>query len=250
MCGAPWRALETATAHILLTDFGYPDHAIEGMLAEILSVDVDDVGGSERLPSMDLESYWLHTIWLGSRDLGLETQFLARSCLSRPLDALGSTPLDLYAFTHAILHGSDIGRHIIQLPRSVDAIVDDADAALAAAMDADNYDLVAELLWTWTMLGLAWSPAATFCFQVLAHIEDELGFLPGPDFNPIDYAQLMDVERQDYVLHTSYYTTYVMGFLCATALRPGVLAQTRLVKTGPDGMADILMPRFGARKPA
>lgn len=245
MCGAPSRALETATAHILLTDLGYLDPALERLLAEILSAD-----DGARLPSTDLESYWLHTIWLGSRDLGLETQLLARSCLSHPLDALGSTPHDLYAFTHAILHGSDMGRRNIQLPRSVDAIVDDADAALAAAMDADNYDLVAELLWTWPMLGLAWSPAATFCFHVLAHIEDGLGFLPGPDLDAIDHAQLTDDELQDYVLHTSYHTTYVMGFLCAAALRPGVLAQTRSVKTGSAGMADVLMPLLDARKPA
>lgn len=248
MCGAPWRALETATAHILLADLGYPDSALERMLAEILSA--DDVGGGEQLPSTDLESYWLRTIWRGPRDLERETQLLVRSCLSRPLDALGATPLDLYAFTHAVLHASDMGRHTIQLPRSVGALVDDADAALAAAMNADNYDLVAELLWTWPMLGLAWSPAAIFSFQVLAHIEDELGFLPGPDFNPMEHAQLTEDERQDYVLHTSYHTTYVMGFLCAAALRSRALPQARLVDTGSDGMADILMPLFGARKPA
>ena len=245
MCGAPSRALETATAHILLTDLGYPDPTIERLLAEILNAD-----DSERLPSTNLEAYWLHAIWNGSRDVGLETRLLTRSCLSRPLDALASTPHDIYAFTHAILHGSDMGLHTVQLPRSADAIVSDADAALAVAMDADNYDLAAELLWTWPMLGLTWSPTATFCFHVLAHIEDDLGFLPGPDANAIAQAQLTDDERRDYVLHTSYHTTYVMGFLCAAAARSGAMAQARLTKKASDGTADLLLPLLGGRKPA
>lgn len=50
---------------------------------------------------------------------------------------------------------------------------------VALSLDTDDFDLTAELLLTWSMPGLPWSPVAAFAFRVLAAIEDRLGFLPG-----------------------------------------------------------------------
>jgi len=71
------------------------------------------------------------------------------------------------------------------------------------------------------MLGLRWSAAATFAFGVLAAVEDELGFLPGSSFDRARYEAMNGADRAAYALATCYHTTYVMGFLCAAALRPG-----------------------------
>jgi hypothetical protein len=146
---------------------------------------------------------------------------LADSMLGRSMDALGSTRLDIYAFTHAVMYASDLGGRKVVLPRGFGAVTADADAALAYSLDANDFDLTAEILMTWPMLRLRWSSAATFAFGILAKVEDGLGFLPGSTFDPGRYEALEGAERMRYALMTSYHTAYVMGYLCAAALRQG-----------------------------
>ena len=150
------------------------------------------------------------------------SQLLANSMLGRPMDALGSSRFDIYAFTHAVMYASDLGGRRIALPRPSAAIAADADTALAFSLNSNDFDLAAEVLMTWPMLGLDWSPTATFAFRLLASAEDDLGFLPGTKFDFARYrATLKGDERSRYALMTSYHTAYVMGFLCAAALRHG-----------------------------
>lgn len=137
------------------------------------------------------------------------------------MDALGSARLDIYAFTHAVMYASDLGGRRITLPRRSAAIAADADAALAYSLDSNDFDLAAEVLLTWPMLGLAWRPAAIFAFRVLASVEDSIGFLPGLTFDRSRYQALSGDERSRFVLATSYHPAYIMGFLCAVALRHG-----------------------------
>ena len=61
--------------------------------------------------------------------------------------------------------------------------------------DAENFDLAAELLWTWPMLGLPWSAAAIFCFALLAEVQDSHGFLPGPGYSARTCGALPEEER-------------------------------------------------------
>ena len=141
--------------------------------------------------------------------------------LGRSLDALGCDRLDIYAFTHAVMYASDLGARHIVLPRSAAAIVADADAALARSLDAHDFDLSAEVTLTWPMLRLAWSPTAIFAFKLLSGVEDKFGFLPGSSFDYARYEALTGDERFWFACVTSYHTAYVMGFLCAAALRDG-----------------------------
>ncbi len=220
LCRDPARALDNAAAHIHLRALGYHDRPFDRLLAEILKD--EDVGG-ERLPNHDLERQWLRNIWSGvSHGPMVDAELLNRTCIARPLDALGSATSDLYAFTHVVLYASDMGRKPIALPRAANEIVADAEAGLAAAIDAENFDLAAELLWTWPMLGLPWSPAAIFCFGLLAEVQDRNGFLPGPGYSARYCADLPEDERDDYVLRTSYHANFVMGFLCLAALQSGL----------------------------
>ncbi len=92
------------------------------------------------------------------------------------------------------------------------------EAALAAALDADNYDLAAEVLWTWPMLGLSWTPAAAFGFIVLAAVQDAHGFLPGPGYSAEQHRRLEPESQDGYLLRTSYHATFVMGILCSVAV--------------------------------
>jgi hypothetical protein len=164
LCREPGRAIEHAAAHVYLSDAGHRDEAFEGFLREAL--EGERIGGPERLPNHALECHWLEQIRSGEvENAPVDAALLADTCIASQLDVLGSSTLDLYAFTHVVLYATDMGRRAVRWPRPVDEIVAGAQAALAAALDADNFDLAAELLWTWPMLRLPWGPAASFAFQ-------------------------------------------------------------------------------------
>jgi len=241
LCCEPACAIEHATAHLYLADIGYRDDAFGRFLQEIL--DGERAGGAERLPNHVLEHHWLEQIRSGAAATQpIDAALLAATCVGAPLDVLGASTLDLYAFTHVILYATDMGRRGAPWPRPVDEIAAEAEAALGAALDADNFDLAAELLWTWPMLGLPWSPAANFAFQVLAAAQDVHGFLPGPQ-----YADLAPAQRDDGVLRTSYHANIVLGILCAVALLPG-RAPAQAIPVAPldappvDGLLRLLAP--------
>ena len=221
ICLDPGLARDHAVAHALLSRLGYPDRNVDHLLAQSLAMGPDF--GPERLPHRRLEQEWLARVWsVGEqRPQRRDSQLLADSMLGRPMDALGSARLDIYAFTHAVMYASDLGERRVALPRPSAAIAADADAALAYSLDSNDFDLTAELLLTWPMLGLAWRPVATFAFRVLASVEDTVGFLPGSTFDLSRYQALSGDDRSRFALATSYHPAYIMGFLCAAALKHG-----------------------------
>lgn len=230
----PGLALEDAAAYIQLSGLGYGDRCFDALLGEILRE--GEVGGPERVPNHQLEHQWLRRIW--REDSANETELtalLSQTCIGRSLDVLGANVLDLYAFTHVILYATDMGQlQTVRWPRPVAEIVADAEAALAVALDADNFDLGVELLWTWPMLRLPWSAAATFGFGVAAAAQDAHGFLPGPAYSATDAEALSADQRESYILRTSYHSTFVMGFLCAAALRSGPAPPVIVTKSDAD----------------
>jgi hypothetical protein len=230
LCREPARAIEHATAHVLLTDLGYPDATFDGLLAHVLGSDESATG--ERLAGQDLEREWLLQVRAGAaRCGGAELGLLGRSGVARPLDALRASRYDIYAFTHVVLHATDMGQRAVAWPRGHSPLVADADAALAVALDADNLDLAAEVLWTWPMAGLAWTPAAVFAFELLARVQDEHGFMPGPEYS---HENEPDGERpwSRHALRTSYHATVVMGFLCAAMQRARPVMPSRTAEPG------------------
>jgi hypothetical protein len=210
LCLDPANARDHGTAQLILRHLGHAHEPVDRLLSQAMAFGADF--GPERLPHRDMEQRWLDR--LAGSPAGIEPDLLARSGLGKRLDVLASTVEDAYAFTHAVLYASDFGAAAVSLPRPEAEISADTDAALAFALEADNLDLTAELLWTWPMLGLPWSPAATLAFQLLAATEDAHGFLPGPDFTTDSYLSRMASASG------SYHTVFVMGFLCAAALRP------------------------------
>jgi hypothetical protein len=187
ICMEPGLAQDHAVAHILLSRLGYPDAAVDRLLAQALAMGADF--GPERVHHRRLEREWLAGMWSVGETQSRRnrsrkfSRLLAESMLGRPLDALGSSRLDLYAFTHAVMYASDLGRRQVVLPRRSFDIANDAIPALAFSLDGDDYDLMAEVLLTWPMLRLAWGQCATFAFHLLAHVQDALGFLPGLGFD-------------------------------------------------------------------
>ena len=218
ICLDPGLALDHAVAHILLSRLGHVDREVDHLLSEA-SAGVQF--GPERLPHRRLEQAWLARMRNQAEpNKRLDSRLIADSMLGRPLDALGASRMDVYAFTHAVMYATDFGERRFPLPRSRASITAGAEAAVARSLDTDDFDLTAELLLTWPMLGLEWTPAAAFAFQVLAREDDARGFLPGSTFDRARYNTLGGDERSRYMLLTCYHTVYVWGFLCALALRP------------------------------
>ena len=220
VCADPAGALGHAAAHVYLGSIGHGSAAFDAFLQSVL--EAEPIGGSERLPNQTLEWHWLGQIRSGAVGTApVDPLLLAQTCAALPLDVLGCSTLDLYVFTHVVMYASDMGNRRVTWPRDADAAAADADAALAAALDADNLDLAAELLWTWPMLGLPWTAAAAFAFELLCSAQDDHGFLPGPEFDPAVDPERAEKERAAHLQRTSYHATFVMGMLCAAMLRAG-----------------------------
>jgi hypothetical protein len=252
ICLEPGLALDHAVGHILLGRLGYAGPEVDRLLAATPATAAGC--GPERLPHRRLEQAWLAGLRQeGSLRPRAESRLVAESMLGRPLDVLGSTRLDVYAFTHAVMYASDLGRRRIALPRSRAAIAADALAALAFSLDGDDFDLTAELLLTWPMLRLRWSAAGAFAFSLLTAVEDDHGFLPGSTFDRERYQELPHGERRDYVAATCYHTVYVMAFLCAALLRPGCAPPATVARAGRRRGAGAILLRLAdegdARRP-
>lgn len=219
VCLQPGAALEQAAAHVMLTSLGYPDPLVAQLLAT--SIRHGNDRGPERLPHRSLELEWLKRMLAGSAlsSAADAPDHLASCALGRPMDVLHLTKSDVYAFTHAVMYATDLGGRRLVLPRTLDAVVDDAAAALAFSLDAVDYDLTAEVLMTWPMLGVSWSLEASLAFGVLATVYEEFGFLPGGLFEIARYRSMDATDRARYAQATSYHSTFVMGILCAALLR-------------------------------
>ncbi len=224
VCLDPGKALDHAMAHILLDRLGHADAAFDALLQG-----AQQTGrqlGPERLPHRLVEQAWLEQIWPhGAPSRQRRSAAVAASALGRPLDALKAARADIYAFTHAVLYATDMGRRPLASPRRRRDIEADALVALGFALDAEDCDLIVEVLWTWPMLGLRWHPAALFALKGLIERQDSLGFLPGIGFAPQRVAKMSPEQRERHVRETCYHTVYVMGFLCAAASRRGPLPQ-------------------------
>jgi hypothetical protein len=218
VCLDPGKALDHAMAHFLLDRLGHADAAFDSLLqgAQQLGRQV----GPERLPHRLIEQAWLEQIWPhGAPSRRRQSEAVAASALGRPLDALKASRDDIYAFTHSVLYASDMGRQKLASARRRRDIEADALVALGFALEAQDCDLTVEVLWIWPMLGLRWHPAALFALQGLIEMQDFLGFLPGIGFDVQSVVGMSSEQRERHVRVTCYHTVYVMGFLCAIALR-------------------------------
>jgi hypothetical protein len=238
ICAEPRRASHHAVAHTVLRRLGYPDALVDQLMVESRVLG-NQLG--EELPQDRLEQEWVGRMWCDFTPARPERALLARSMLGRQMDVLGCTRFDVYSFTHAIIYATDLGGRRTHLPRSSSAIAADADAALGLCLEIDDFDITAEVIMTWPMLALAWSPTAIFAFGLLAAADDHRGFLPGPTFDSNRYEASTHDERSSHALTTCYHTTYVMGILCAAALRRRCFPPKAVPLAGSAGSGSALM---------
>lgn len=230
----PTLAFKLAVPHILLARLGYCDPCFDDFLRSCVSAQAGH--GHDRPPSASVERSWISSLWSGEEASRYE---LLDSVLSWPIDVLGSSRDDAYAFTHLLFYCTDFGYRSRRLPRSRSIILGEAGSLLARYLDAEDYDLAGEILMAWPLTAAAWSPTAAFGFRVLASVEDQVGVLPCGNIDVGRLAQLEGAQSARYALGTAYHTAFVMGFLCAASLRPGRVPPRTIV--GPEFEEHCLM---------
>ncbi|MCP3472108.1 hypothetical protein NLM33_17460 [Bradyrhizobium sp. CCGUVB1N3] len=216
----PSVCLQLATPHIILSTFGYPDDAFDTLLAQSWSASARP--GHEVVPYRELEIGWLLALWLDDPPGPDFAQVARKTALGNAIDLLNGTREDAYAHTHAVMYFTDFGNWQPRLPRPREEFLDESAAVLARALVVEDYDLAAEALMAWPLLSSAWSPAAAFGFRVVASLEDKVGFLPAGRSAASQLLRLSGHDKTKCALATSYHTAYVMGMLCAVALKAGM----------------------------
>ncbi len=237
MCLEPALALDYAQAHICLTHIGYPHEAFDRMLRAALSSQA--AGARERPPHRMLEQAWALELW---KPTGVARPAVtAQTAVNMPPDLLSCTRDDGYAFTHALMYTAEPEIPQWRLPRPRATILAETQALLAWCLDEQDYDLGGELLLAWPLTGRSWGAGAIFGLHVLAAVEDMVGFLPSPATRLEQLSFLAGEERTQYLYATAYHTMYVMGLLCAAALRPGCQLPRRVpTKSGPAIAPELL----------
>ncbi|MBR0717282.1 DUF6895 family protein [Bradyrhizobium liaoningense] len=225
----PSVCLQLATPHILLGALGRGDARFDALLAESATSSVS--GSHEVVPYRELELMWLEALWRNEAPRPGFAEVARKTALGRAIDLLNGTREDAYAHTHAAMYYTDFGNRQGNLPRPAHEFLDESAAVLARALVIEDYDLAAEALMAWPLLSTSWSPAAAFGFRVIASLEDKVGFLPAGRSASSQLLRLDGHDRTKCALATSYHTAYVMGMLCAVALKPGMASP--YATTGP-----------------
>ena len=87
-------------------------------------------------------------------------------------------------------------------------------------------------------------------FAILTSVEDRLGFLPAPGVSLDRLQTLSGADRSRYVVASSYHTAFVMGLLCAGALRDGCRPPWAApIRTCDRGAAVTLIELMGPTEP-
>ena len=215
----PARAFKYAVPHVLLNRLGRHNDDFDAFIAR--QCDMAQQMADDLPPCARLERHWIGQMW--REDAARPSMpHLQGTVAEQPFDVLGASREDTYALTHILFYLSDFGRQPVPgLPRGRRAVLADVQACLARYLDAEDYDLCGELLMAWPQLRAPWDPVAAFCFRVLAGVEDFVGVLPCGNVDYTRSSSMAPAARQRYARATAYHTAYVMGFLCAVALRHG-----------------------------
>jgi hypothetical protein len=241
VCFEPALALDYAQAHACLRAMGHGDAAFDALLQAATRAQAFAV--RERVPHRALEQRWVaeHCGVDGPAGLPSMRALAAMSALGRPLDLVGASREDLYAFTHALMYLRLPPLAPKRLPRPRAELLRDAEAALVRCIADEDYDLAGELLLAWPLTDTRFSPCSAFAWQVLAAVEDAAGFLPSPGTQLGHLERLEPRLRTDGLLASAYHTVYVMGLLCATCLARGCLPPA----ARPPANSGVATPRGG-----
>ena len=219
----PGHAFKLAVPHVLLTGLGLVDHDFDVIARERCLAAA--TLASDLPPSATAERRWTMSLWSADATDPAPPDAADGTFLHLPFDLIGGSREDAYALTHLLFYITDFGhRPLVQTPRPQSVILAEIEALVVRYLDAEDYDLCGELLMAWPLTGAPWTTTSAFAFRVLARIEDQVGVLPCGNADIVRLGQLTGDDRALYALAASYHTAFVMGFLCAVALRAGPIS--------------------------
>ncbi|OKI01898.1 hypothetical protein A6A06_12220 [Streptomyces sp. CB02923] len=209
----PQSAASIGTSHLLLDRMGLPDARYEALHAAAVAAANPRV--PERLPYRYMEQQWLASLAPGGRSrYAIEAP--PGSVLYAQTTAVEMHPNDVYALTHAIMFGTDLGRRAADPRVGTDAVLATLDSCLALQLGSENLDLTGELLFSAAMLRPGTTCAYTRAgWDLLTGVWERLGYLPSPRFSTSEYGELAPAARPAYSFQHTYHTMFVAGILCA-----------------------------------
>lgn len=210
----PHVAATLGAGSVFLSAAGHPDPAFDALIED--SLDAGFGQCVERVPYRQLDQLWTRNL-LAAAPQPLDT-VLAGSILHSRAHPFYMTEADAYAVTHAILYATDFGR--APPPASLDrarlsAMVHEG---IAWSMLSEDFDLLIEYLMCAACLGDGGAPAARLGWHVVERIWKQLGFLPGPTFDPAEFRARSGPAADAYACEQMYHTNFVAGMYCAMRL--------------------------------
>ncbi len=130
----PALCLDFAFPHILLSELGYRDGAMDDFLKSCLLSRARH--GHERPPFAAAEKLWVEQLLTGEQPGAAWRHCLRDTVLNRGLDILGGQRDDAYAFTHLFMYCTDFGFRAGKFPRKPSLILDEAASLLAKCLDS------------------------------------------------------------------------------------------------------------------
>lgn len=222
----PHVAATLGAGSVFLSAAGHSDPVFDMLIEDTL--DAGFGNSVERVPYRQLDQLWTRNL-LAAAPRPLDT-VLAGSILHSRAHPFFMTEADAYAVTHAILYATDFGH--AAPPRSLDRarLSDMVREGIAWTLVSEDFDLLIEYLMCAACLGEGNSPAARLGWHVVDRIWHQLGFLPGPTFDPARFRALSGPAANAYACEQMYHTNFVAGMYCAMRLSlptPAVAAPTR-----------------------
>lgn len=236
----PNQVFQRAAPHILLTAIGFSDEAFDLCILELCHRSVGVA--SDYPPLVHAERAWHMRVW--GQPFTPTVEPWAGTALQLPFDFLNEAREGAYALTHLLFYATDFGRNpSVSFGRPRSAVLEDVECLVIRYLDQADYDIAAELLMAWPMLGEPLSPTAAFAFRVLTEVEDEAGILPCGNVDPQRLGALEGAERTRYARAVSYHTALVMGLLCAVSLRSQSTPPSE-APVYPFELVELLRPRI------
>lgn len=209
----PQPAAALAIPHFVLERLGSYDASFGDLARRAISS--QQLLASERPPFRAMDVLWSRNLAAHREQPPDFASVLSHSILARRPHPIYMTRVDAYALTHGLMYTTDFGT--CSLPRSLDdkALASIIDACLAWHIASEDLDLLGELLLCVALVRGAWSPYAGFGWHVLSETWAELGFVPGPSFEPTHFSGLRGDQATAYAFRHVYHSTYVTGMLAA-----------------------------------
>lgn len=177
--------IEYIYVHICLTNLGLPDSRFDLMVDSFFN----ERGGDEKKIALEiLEEIWLKKQWAPQNiDAALVKKTLADSALTETIDFTNVKTDDIHRLAISMFYAAAFSKNYRLFPGGKANIAENVEILLAICLEREAYETLAELLAGWALMGINWTPVASFSFNVLSmavdNSQEELSYLGTPSLS-------------------------------------------------------------------